>query len=100
MEHAVRELEKVVKAMRRKLIHLENEITNINVNNKNAKVDEPFKDTSEYINSTPVSTEKSLAVVDEKSVKSKKDYFKCEQCDYRCKKEGTLKKHISLKHLA
>ena len=47
IEHAVRELEKVVKAMSCKVIHLEDEITNIKVNNRIAKVDEPFKDTSE-----------------------------------------------------
>ena len=76
MEHAVRELEKVVKAMSRKVIHLEDEITNIKVNTRNAKVEEPFKDTSDYINSTLVSTEK------------------------RCKKEGTQKKHNNLKHVA
>ena len=55
MEHAVRELEKVVTAMTCKEIHLEEEIIKVKVNSKNTQMNEPFKDTSDYTNSTPVS---------------------------------------------
>ena len=63
-------------------------------------MNEPFKDTSDFTNSTPVATKKSPTVVDDKSKESKKDQFKCEKCDFRCKKEGTLTTHINTKHAA
>ena len=53
MEYALKELLKVVKAMTRKVIHLEEEIMKVNVNSKNTQMNEPFKDTYDYRNYTP-----------------------------------------------
>ena len=98
MAVAIMELEKVVKAMSRKIIHLEEEIISVKASNHKACLNEPFKDTLEFKNSTPVSEKKVLAVGDTKSKKSKKDQYKCEKCDYKCKREETLLKHMNLKH--
>ena len=65
---------------------------------KKIEVKEPFKDTHEFKNSTPVSAEKILTVVDKKSCVSKKDQLKCGKCDYKCQKVGTLQKHMNTKH--
>ena len=54
MAVAIIEFEKVVKAMSRKVIHLEEEIINIKDNINKTCVNELFKDTLEYKNSTPV----------------------------------------------
>ena len=98
MKNAVRQLEIVVKAMTRKVLSLEEEITKIKENSEKNDEKEPFKDTHEYKSSTPVSEKKNLAGVDKKSKVCKKDQFKCEKCDYTCNKEGTLKKHTNTKH--
>ena len=37
--------------------------------------------------------------VETKSIESKKDKFKCEKCEYQCKKESTLRKHTNTKHV-
>ena len=52
MEHAVQESEKVVKAMSRKVICLEEEILNIKDNNKINGSKKPFEDNSDYESST------------------------------------------------
>ena len=67
MAVAIIELEKVVKAMSRKVIHLEEEIIFIKASSDKACLNEPFKDTLEFKNSSPVSEKKVLAVVDTKS---------------------------------
>ena len=63
-------------------------------------MNEPFKDTSDYMNSTPVSIKEHITAVIEKSSESKKELFKCEKCEYKCKKQVTLKKHMHTKHEA
>ena len=60
---------------------------------------EPFKDSSYFENSTPVSAKQKLSDVETKSFESNKDKFKCVKCEYKCKKESTLKKHINTKHI-
>ena len=35
---------------------------------------------------------------DTKSKESKNDQYKCEKCDYKCKRETTLLKHMNSKH--
>ena len=37
-------------------------------------------------------------MLDTKSKESKKDQYKCEKCDNKCKREDTLLKHINSKH--
>ena len=37
-------------------------------------------------------------VVQTETFKIKKDKVKCEKCEYKCKKESTLRKHINTKH--
>ena len=83
MAVAIIEFEKVVKAISRKVIHLEEDIISVNANSYKAYLNEPFKDTLEFKNSTPVSENKVPA--------------ECEKCDYKCKKEGTLFKHMNSK---
>ena len=70
MAVTVIELEKVVKATSRKVIHLEEEIISVNASSHKAYLNEPFKDTLEFKNSTPVSEKKVLAVGDTKSKES------------------------------
>ena len=67
MAVAITELEKVVKAMSRKVIHLEEEIISVKASSHKACMNEPFKDTLEFKNSTPISKTKVLAVGDTKS---------------------------------
>ena len=67
IEHAVRELEKVMNVMTRKVIHLEEENLKVKVNRKNTQMNEPFEDTSDYKNSTPISKNKNLKACIEKS---------------------------------
>ena len=47
---------------------------------------EPFKDSSYFENSTPVSAKQKLSDVETKSFESNKDKFKCVKCEYKCKK--------------
>ena len=57
MKHAIQELEKVLKAMSQKVI-LEEEVVKIKEDskeNKKNELKEPFKTTSDFLNSTPVS---------------------------------------------
>ena len=57
MLNAIKELEKVVRAMSRKVIFLEEEVKKIkedSKNNKNSNLEDLFKDTSEFKISTPV----------------------------------------------
>ena len=84
--------------MTRKVLYLEEEVKNINENSKTVEVREPFKDNLELKNPTPVSTKKILPVVDKKYFVSKKDQLKCDKCDYKCQKEGTLQKHMNTMH--
>ena len=99
MKNAIIELEKVLKAMTRKVIFLEEEVIKIKEGSKDIKNYEPFKDSSDFKNSTPVSAKQKLPDVETKSFESNKDKFKCVKCEYKCKKESTLKKHINTKHI-
>ena len=49
-------------------------------------LEEPFKDTSDFLNSTPVPAKQKLSVVEKKVIESKKEKFKCEKCDYKRQK--------------
>ena len=66
--------------------------------NKNNDSKEPFKDDSDFKCSSPVSGQNKTTVVEHKSKDSKKVHFKCDKCDYNCKKKVTLKRHINTKH--
>ena len=80
MQHAIQELEKVVKAMSQKVINLEEEVVKMkegSKGNKNNELKEPFKTASDFLNSTPVSANEKPSVVETKSMKSKKYKFKC-----------------------
>ena len=55
MEEAIKQLEKVVKAMSPKVIHIKEEIIIIKDRSHKTCLNEPFKDTLEFKNSTPVS---------------------------------------------
>ena len=91
MQNVIKELEKVVKAMTHKVIHLEEQIVKIKEDSKamtNNDVKESFEDASDYKSSTPVSAkEKPSGGVESKPIKSKKDKFKCDNCEYMCQKE-------------
>ena len=65
---------------------------------KNNDSKEPFKDDSDFKCSSPVSGQNKTTVVEHKSKDSNKVHFKCDKCDYNCKKEVTLKRHIDTKH--
>ena len=96
MQYAIKAPEKVVKAMSHKVLYLEEEIVKIkkeSKKNENKDLEEPFKDISDFLNSTPVSAKQKLSVVENKVIESKNVKFKCEKCDYKCKKESTLTKH-------
>ena len=100
-QKAIIELEKVLKAMSRKVIPLEEQVVTMKEGSKeNKKNDpkEPFEDASDFQNSTLLIAKQKLSVVETKSVKSKNDNFKCEKCDYKCKKESTLIKHKDKEH--
>ena len=102
MQSAIKELEKVVKAMSRKVIFLEEEVKKIkedSKNNKNSDLEDPFKDTSEFKISTPVSEKQKLPDVETKCFDFKKKKIKCKKCEYTCQKESTLTKHINTKHM-
>ena len=93
---------KMVKAMSCKVLKLEEEILKIKKDskeNENKDLEEPFKDTSNFLNSTPVSAKQKLSVVENKVIESRKEKFKCENCDCKCQKESTLTKHINPKHM-
>ena len=98
---AVRELEKVVKAMSRKVIHLEEDIVMIKDDNFKTSMNDPFKVVKDFQNSTPVSEKKEIISDGEnKSEETNEDQYKCKICDYKCKKEVTLHKHINTKHIS
>ena len=63
MEMAVRELEKVVKAMSQKVIHLEEDIVMIKDDNLKTSMNDPFKVAQDFQNSTPVSEIKEIISV-------------------------------------
>ena len=93
---------KVVKAMSRKVLNLEEEIVKIKKDskeNENKDLEEPFKDISNFLNSTPVSAKQKLSVVEKKVIESRKEKFKGGNCDYKCQKESTLTKHINTKDM-
>ena len=98
MKNAVEQLETVVKAKTRRVLYLEEEVKNIKENRNKVEGKEPFKDTHEFKNSTAVIAKKIFKVVDEKLCVSKKDQFKCKNCDFKGTKEETLQKHINTKH--
>ena len=103
MQNVIKELEKVVKAMTHKVIHLEEQIVKIKEDSKamtNNDVKESFEDASDYKSSTPVSAkEKPSGGVETKPIKSKKYKFKCDNCEYVCQKESTLRKNTNTKHV-
>jgi hypothetical protein len=98
MKNAVKHLEMVVKAMTPKVLYLEREVKNIKENSNKVEGKEPFKDTHEFKNFTAVIAKKIFTVVAEKLCVSKKDQFKCKNCDFKGTKEGYLQKHINTKH--
>ena len=71
--------------MTQKVLHLEEEITNMKKNKP--YVTEPFKDTHEYENSTHVSEMKIPTVVYGKSKVFKNEHLKCQQFYYKCQKK-------------
>ena len=102
MKHAIQELEKVLKAMSRKVIHLEEQVVKMKEDskeNKKNELKEPFETASDFLNSTPVSANEKPSVVETKSKESKKYKFKCEKCEYKCQKESVLRKHTETKHV-
>ena len=102
MQKAMTEMEKVVKAMSRKVLNLEEEIVKMKEDrkeNKDNELKEPFKDASDFQNSTPVSLKQKPSFLETKSTRLKKDKFKCEKCEYECKKESTLRNHTNTKDM-
>ena len=94
MKHAIQELEKVLKAMSRKVIHLEEEVVKMKEDskeNKKNELKEPFKTASDFLNSKPVNANEKPSVVETKSKESKKYKFKCEKCEYKWKKRFSFK---------
>ena len=86
MQYDIKALEKVVKAMSRKVYNLEEEIVKIKEDskeNENKNLEESFKDTSDFLNSTTVSAKQKLSVAENKVIEPKKQKFKCEKCDYK-----------------
>ena len=101
MLYAIKELEKVLKAMTRKVSHLEEEVVKMKKDskeNKNNELKEPFKTSSDILNFTPVSAKEKPSAVETKPSKSKKEKYKCEKCEYMCQKESTLRNHTETKH--
>ena len=100
MEVAVREMEKVVKAMARKVVYLEEEIVNLK-NAKQTDPNEPFKDTSNFTNSTPKSLDKDLTKQEQKVVLEKEngvdEKVEGKGKSSKSKKEDTIKKGEQLK---
>ena len=102
MLYAIKEFKKALKAMTRKVIHLEEEVVKMKKDSKENfknELKEPFKTASDFLNSTPVSAKKKPSVVETKPSKSKKEKYKCEKCEYMCQKESTLRKHTETKHV-
>ena len=75
-------MEKVVKAMSRKVLNLEEEIVKMKEDRKLNK-----------------DNELKMLFIETKSTKSKQDKFKCEKCEYDCKKESTQQNHTNTKHM-
>ena len=114
----VKELDKIVKVLVRKVLSLESDITEMK---KNKIASEGIE--GEVVNKTTegaVIKENKIHVKSDlsdencfnpsscsspkvksdktKKVEKKEEFFKCEKCDYKVKKEATLKKHIITKH--
>ena len=54
----------------------------------------------DFKSSTPVSAkEKQSGGIETKPIMSKKDKFKCDNCEYMCQKELTFRKHSNTKHV-
>ena len=103
MQNVIKELEKVVKAMTRKVIHLKEQIVKIKADSKattNNDVKKQFADSLDFKSSTPVSAkEKQSGDIETKPIKSKKDKFKCDNCEYLCQKDSTLRKPSNTRHV-
>ena len=82
----------MVKVMTRKVIHLAEHIVKIKEDSKamtNNSVKEPFEDDLDYKSLIPLSAKKKLTGgVEIKPIKSRKDKFKCNNCD--CTKKNQL----------
>ena len=39
-----------------------------------------------------------LQELEEKDTENTEEYLKCTQCEYKCKRQNTLKKHMNTKH--
>ena len=91
---------KGVKAQARKFVYLEEEIVNLK-NAKQTDPNEPFKDTSNFTNSTPKSLDKDLTKQEQKVVLEKEngvdEKVKGKGKSSKSKKEDTIKKGDRLK---
>ena len=111
----VKELDKIVKVLVRKVLSLESEITEMKKNQIQSEGTEEkaliHLNEMNYINSQ--SSPKDVKVPEEKPVEEAegiltgtkllkktdpKSDFKCEKCDYVCKKLSTIKNHVTTKH--
>jgi hypothetical protein len=124
MAEKLKQLEKVVHALTRKVLSLEEELTEIRKNKtkdehlklpclcKNSgekehedlkenvvevKEDISEKDFNPKSSSSP-KEKKNHPKNEVKKIKSIEDLYKCTKCEYRCKKEATLKKHMLTQH--
>ena len=89
----VQQLEKVVKAMCRKVLSLEKEIKDMK--KKHETEEEPSFNMNDikYCSSTPKDDKEKV-----KKVNSEEDLLTCTECSYKCKKEKSMKKHIITNH--
>ena len=119
----VSELEKMVKALSRKVLSLESEIeyiknnTNISLGVENIKLSEIIEEKKETATEEVIieNSGSNMNSFDDSEIKlkcstpkesqnkvkktcSKDDLISCGQCNYKCKKEKTLQKHIVTKH--
>ena len=108
LNRKVLELENEVKEMKKKRTHTQKDVVNSQLDIGKEKDSEEEKETNENclidkisFNSSEIkdnsSTPKESKDEGKKS-KSKEDVISCEICNYTCKKENSLKKHMLTKH--
>ena len=112
----VETMEKVLHAMTRKVLSLENEVIDLKRNKINHLVFEDLKNkvseldkekniqkdkVDESLNFNHNSIKETSSTPKDKlleELKSKSELLKCEKCNYSCKKEKSLKNHMLTKH--
>ena len=107
----VKQLETVVQALTRKVLSLEEEMTELRIKNKTIKVCEvndieqqniSFNNSIKHTSSPVVKVKDSNSQAQERKDNSKESEvagkFSCTMCKYKTKKEDTLKKHMITKH--